>query len=72
VHRDDDQSGTVQINANRPPGSAGVSGQGAVVTLTFIAKAAGQTALTIARGGARDPNNQALPVSGAVANVVIQ
>ena len=45
---------------------------GSYGTWNTIAKAAGQTALTIARGGARDPNNQALPVSGAVANVVIQ
>jgi general secretion pathway protein D len=72
VHRDDDQSGTVQINANRPPGSPGVSGQGSVVTLTFVAKAQGQSSLTIARGGARDTNNQPLPVGGAVANVIIQ
>src|SRR5881227_1365943 len=32
VHRDDDQSGALQITATRPPGSAGISGQGAVVT----------------------------------------
>jgi general secretion pathway protein D len=72
VHRDDDQTGTLQITATRPPGSGGVSGQGAVVTLTFVAKAPGQSPLTIARGGARDPNLQSMPVSGAVANVIIQ
>jgi len=72
VHRDDDQSGTVQITATRPPGATGVSGQGSVITLTFMAKAAGQTALTIAKGGARDPGMQAMPVAGAVANVMIQ
>ncbi|HEY7097472.1 MAG TPA: cohesin domain-containing protein [Terriglobales bacterium] len=71
VHRDDG-NGTLQITATRPPGSGGVSGQGAVVTLTFSAKAPGQTALTISKGGARDPGMQALPVAGAVANVVIQ
>src|SRR5882724_8507190 len=47
VHRDDDQSGALQITATRPPGSAGISGQGAVVTLTFMAKASGQSTLTI-------------------------
>jgi general secretion pathway protein D len=72
VHRDDDQTGTLQITATRPPGSGGVSGQGSVVTLTFVAKVPGQSALTIARGGARDPNLQSIPVSGAVANVIIQ
>jgi general secretion pathway protein D len=71
VHRDDG-NGTLQITATRPPGSGGISGQGAVVTLTFMAKGAGQSALTISKGGARDPAMQALPVAGAVANVVIQ
>jgi general secretion pathway protein D len=70
THREDD--GTVQITAMRPPGATGVTGQGPVVTLTFLAKAAGQSSLTIARGGARDPAMQALPVDGATATVTIQ
>jgi general secretion pathway protein D len=70
THREDD--GTVQITAMRPPGASGVSGQGPVVTLTFLAKAAGQGSLTIARGGAKDPAMQALPVDGATATVTIQ
>src|SRR5947207_12923590 len=70
THREDD--GTMQVTATRPPGANGVSGQGAVVTLTFMAKAAGQGSLTIARGGARDPAMQALPVNGAAATVTIQ
>ncbi len=70
THRED--GGTVQITAMRPPGATGVSGQGPVVTLTFLAKAAGQASLTIARGGARDPAMQALPVDGATATVTIQ
>jgi general secretion pathway protein D len=70
THREDD--GTMQITAMRPPGASGVSGQGSVVTLTFMAKAAGQAALTIARGGARDPAMQAMPVDGATATVTIQ
>jgi general secretion pathway protein D len=72
VHRDDDQGGALQITATRPPGSGGVSGQGAVVTLTFLAKASGQSALTISKGGARDPAMQALPVAGGVATVSVQ
>ena len=72
VHRDDDQSGALQITATRPPGSGGISGQGAVVTLTFLAKARGQSALTISKGGARDPAMQALPVAGGVATVSVQ
>src|SRR5271166_3365872 len=44
----------------------------AVVTLTFQAKASGQTPLTITRGGARDPGQQAIPVNGAQASVTVQ
>jgi general secretion pathway protein D len=71
VHRDD-SSGTLQVTATRPPGASGISGQGPVVTLTFVAKAPGQASLTIAKGGARDPAMQALPVAGATAAVTIQ
>jgi len=72
VHREDDTTGTLQITATRPPGSGGVSGQGTVVTLTFQAKASGQTPLTITRGGARDPNLQSITVNGAQASVTVQ
>jgi general secretion pathway protein D len=72
VHRDDDTTGALQITATRPPGSAGISGQGSVVTLTFMAKAAGQSTLAISKGGARDPAMQAVPVAGAVATVTVQ
>jgi general secretion pathway protein D len=72
VHRGDEATGSVQITATRPPGAGGVSGQGSVVTLTFLAKSAGQAPVTIIRGGARDPSMQAIPVNGAQAVVTIQ
>jgi general secretion pathway protein D len=72
VHRDDEMIGQTQITATRPPGAGGVSGQGTVVTMTFQAKADGQTPLTITRGGARDPGLQAITVNGAQASVTIQ
>jgi general secretion pathway protein D len=72
VHREDETTGTLQITATRPPGASGVSGQGAVVTMTFQAKATGQTPLTITRGGARDPGLQAITVNGAQASVTVQ
>ena len=72
VHREDETTGTLQVTATRPPNSGGVSGQGAVVTLTFMAKAPGQAPLTITRGGARDPAMQAITVNGAQAVVNIQ
>jgi general secretion pathway protein D len=72
VHRDDPLTGTLQVTATRPPGAGGVSGQGAVVTLTFMAKGTGQSALTITRGGARDPAMQPIAMSGAQAAITIQ
>ncbi|HWR16509.1 MAG TPA: cohesin domain-containing protein [Terriglobales bacterium] len=72
VHRDDPASGTIQITATRPPGSGGVSGQGPVFTLTFMAKAAGQTTLAVTRAGARDPAMQPIPVAGGQAMVTVK
>jgi general secretion pathway protein D len=72
THREDDSTGTMLVTATRPPGAPGITGQGPVVTLTFMAKATGQSSLTIARGGARDPAMQAMPVNGTTATVTIQ
>ena len=70
THREDD--GTMQVTAARPPGAPGITGQGPVVTVTFVAKAPGQSSLTISRGGARDSAMQAVAVAGAAATVTIQ
>jgi general secretion pathway protein D len=72
VHREDETTGALLITATRPPGSGGVSGQGTVVTLTFQAKASGQTPLTITRGGALDPTQKSITVNGAQASVTVQ
>jgi len=72
VHRDDDTTGTLQITATRPPGANGISGQGTVVTVTFMAKAPGQSTLAISKGGMRDPGMQPTLVAGATANVTVQ
>lgn len=72
VHREDETVGQLQITATRPPGAGGVSGQGTVVTMTFQAKIAGQTPLTITRGGALDPGLQGITVNGAQAAVTVE
>jgi general secretion pathway protein D len=72
VHREDDSTGTLQVTATRPPGANGVSGQGTVVTLTFMAKGSGQSMVTIAKGGVRDPGMQPVSVAGASATVTVQ
>jgi general secretion pathway protein D len=72
VHRNDDSSGTLQITATRPPGVTGVSGVGTVVTVTFMAKAAGQSVLVIGKGAVLDPAMQSTTVPGAMATVTVQ
>lgn len=72
VHRDDPATGTLQISATRPPGSPGLSGDGPVFTLTFVAKAPGQSVITIPRPGARNASMQAIPATGAEAQVTVK
>jgi general secretion pathway protein D len=72
VHRDDAATGTVQITATRPPGSGGISGQGSIVTLTFVAKAPGQSSVSITKGGAKDAAMQPITVANAQASVNVQ
>jgi general secretion pathway protein D len=72
VHRDDPAAGTLQITATRPPGSGGVSGQGPVFSLTFMAKAPGQATISISRAGARNPAMQAIPVAGGQAMITVK
>jgi general secretion pathway protein D len=70
VHRDDG-SGGVAISASRPPGVAGVSGSGQMCVLTFQAKAAGDSIVSVTKAAARDSKQQALPVitSGTIVHV---
>lgn len=69
VKRDDPASGRLIISAQRPPGSAGVSGDGTVFNLTFMAKAKGSGAVSIAVAGARNSQNQPLAAVGSQASV---
>jgi general secretion pathway protein D len=72
VHRDDPATGRLQVNVQRPPGAAGVSGDGTVFNLTFMAKAKGSGAVSIAVSGARNSQNQQLVVNrGSQASVTV-
>ena len=71
VHRED-PPGTLQASATRPPGAGGIPGEGAVFTLTFVAKAPGQSPLVITRAGARDANMQILQVTASPATVTVR
>ncbi|MFB3815487.1 MAG: cohesin domain-containing protein [Terriglobales bacterium] len=72
AHREDAATGTMQATATRPPNSGGVSGQGPVLTLTFMAKASGQATISVTRAGLRDANNQNVSASGTQAVVEIK
>jgi general secretion pathway protein D len=71
VHRDEG-NGMVTINASRPPGVAGVSGQGDVCTLTFRAVAAGDSTITLVKVGAQNSNLMTIPTVGASAVVHVK
>jgi general secretion pathway protein D len=71
VHNDDGP-GNVTINASRPPGAAGITGSGTVCVLTFQAKVAGQTAVTITRATPANHSQQQLPAQGGRVMVQVQ
>ncbi len=72
VHRDDPSSGTVQVSATRPPGAPGVTGSGAVYTLTFLAKASGTGMITITRPAAKNSASQSIPATASAATVTVK
>ncbi len=72
VHRDDPASGTIQISATRPPGTAGVNGSGSVFTLTFLAKAPGLSTLTINRPALRTSSSQSIPATAGTGIVTVK
>ncbi len=72
VSRPSPPAAPLQLVATRPPDSGGISGQGPVFTLTFLAKAPGQSVIAITQAGARDANMQAIPVGGAQAMVTVK
>ncbi len=72
VHRDDPASGTIQVSATRPPGTAGVNGSGSVFTLTFLAKAPGLSTLTINRPALRTSSSQSIPATAGSGIVTVK
>jgi general secretion pathway protein D len=70
IHRDDGP-GSVTINASRPPGTPGISGAGVVCVMSFQAKTAGDTVLTLVRGSAINTAQQPVPAPAARAMINI-
>ena len=71
VNRDDSLAGILTVTAERPPGSAGVSGDGSVFTLTFQARAPGQSTLSITRANLKNSALQTIQASGSQAIVTV-
>ncbi|HET6933870.1 MAG TPA: cohesin domain-containing protein [Candidatus Angelobacter sp.] len=71
VHRDDPAGGKLQLTAQRPPGSTGVSGDGTVFSLVFVTKSKGSGTVSISLPGARNSHNQPLEVLGSQATVTV-
>lgn len=71
VHRDDAATGKLLVNAQRPPGTAGVSGDGTVFSLMFKAKNKGAGVVSISVPSARNSQNQTLTVQGSQAAVTV-
>jgi general secretion pathway protein D len=68
----DDGPGNLTISIARPPGTAGVNGSGTICVLTFQAKAAGETAVTITKAALQNSMRQPVPATGAKATIVVQ
>jgi len=71
VNRDDSMAGILQVTASRPPGTNGISGDGSVFTLTFQARAPGQSTLSINRAALKNAAMQTTPASGSQAIVTV-
>jgi general secretion pathway protein D len=71
IHRDD-PPGNVTIVAARPPGTTGVTGSGTVCILTFQAKTAGSTALTMPRSVAVNSAQQQIPATAGHLDLLVK
>ncbi len=71
VNRDDSMAGILQVTASRPPGAPGITGDGSVFTLTFQARAPGQSTLSINRANLKNAAQQSTPASGSQAIVTV-
>ncbi len=72
VHREDTRGGSIQMTASRPPSTPGVSGNGSVFTLTFLAVKSGQATLSVNRAVLRDATMQSQNAAGSQAIINIQ
>ena len=70
VHLDDGR-GSISINAARPPDVAGISGAGVVCVLSFQAKTAGETRLSLTRAIAINSTQRQLLSKGSQVTIAV-
>ena len=68
----DTSAGVLECTALRPRGSGGASGNGAVVTVTFLAKSTGLSRLTVADANVVHPDGQVLAIPATEMSVTVQ
>jgi general secretion pathway protein D len=69
AHRED--NGNIVLSLSRPPNVPGVTGDGSLCVLTFVAKSAGDSIVSLSKATARNSQQQSLPVTtaGAILHV---
>jgi len=72
VHREDPSTGLISFTATRPPGTGGISGSGVLLTMTFQAKAAGQSSIVVARPGGQSSTRAPITMSSANATITVK
>ncbi len=72
VQQVDDVAGTATITLTRPPGTPGISGSGALATVTFQGVARGEATLNALATAARSAAQERIPVRGNQARLVIR
>lgn len=65
-------AGEATLTVSRLPGSAGVSGNGAIVTLSFVAVAKGNTTVSVVEPGLKNSQQQAIVVTPGELAVQVQ
>ncbi|MGB0065206.1 MAG: cohesin domain-containing protein [Terracidiphilus sp.] len=67
----EEPAGTVVLSISRPPGTHGVTGTGVVCTLTFQAKATGQSGLSLTRAAVMNSSQQQVKVGAMQPALVV-
>jgi len=72
THREDPETGKLQISAIRPPNTPGLTGEGPVITLTFMTKGKGESNVVPVSLAPRDAAGKPMAVSASQAVVKVQ